>query len=188
MTHFSKILLPLGLATALLAGCASPAVYAPRVKGAETGYTDRELTPNRYRVTFTGNSVTPRETVENYLLLRAAEITLANGGEYFMFDGRDTKAKTRVYADAVGPDPYFGGYGGFYGSWHFRPRWGYGAGFGYGPYGGGFGPDVMITQSTKYESFAEIVLLKPGQEKSEPRAINAREIVAHLSPPPASPT
>ena len=54
-----------------LAGCATPAPYAPRGPGQATGYTDRQLADNRWRVTFTGNSVTPRETVENDLLLRA---------------------------------------------------------------------------------------------------------------------
>ena len=164
----------LGLA-ALLAGCAMPAAYAPRRTGQETGYTDRELTPNRFRVTFTGNSATPRETVENYLLLRAAEVTLASGSTYFLFDSRDTKARTRTTVDPL-PGSYFGGpYGGpFYGAWAFRPRWGYDR----------FGPDVMITQSTRYEAFAEIVLLRPGQERGEPRAVDARAIVDHLTPPP----
>jgi len=51
-----------------LAGCMTPTPYAPRLEGERTGYTDRSLTQNRYRVTFTGNSATPRETVETYLL------------------------------------------------------------------------------------------------------------------------
>ena len=85
----------LGLA-ALLAGCATQAAYEPRRPGQVTGYTDRELSPGRWRVTFTGNAVTPRETVEDYLLLRAAEVTLANGGTHFIFDSRDTAAQTRV--------------------------------------------------------------------------------------------
>ena len=42
-----------------LAGCATPAPYAPRGPGQATGYTDRQLADNRWRVTFTGNSVTP---------------------------------------------------------------------------------------------------------------------------------
>ena len=68
---------PLLLAAGLLAGCMTPTPYAPRTEGQRTGYTDRALTQTRYRVTFTGNSITPRDTVENYLLLRAAEVTLA---------------------------------------------------------------------------------------------------------------
>src|SRR5215475_13702395 len=78
--------LPLLLAAGLLAGCMTPTPYAPRTEGQRTGYTDRALTQTRYRVTFTGNSVTPSETVENYLLLRAAEVTRAAGYSSFMFD------------------------------------------------------------------------------------------------------
>ena len=68
----------------------------PAAPGQQTGYTDRQLTHNRWRVTFTGNSVTPRETVENDLLLRAAEVTLAAGYSHFLFDTRNTEAQTTL--------------------------------------------------------------------------------------------
>ncbi len=88
--RFSRFAAVLGLALAL-AACAAPAAYAPRRPGETTGYTDRELAPGRYRVTFTGNSVTTRDTVQDFLLLRAAEVTLAAGGTHFVFDDRDNK-------------------------------------------------------------------------------------------------
>jgi hypothetical protein len=170
--------LGLGLSLALTA-CMAPAAYGPRRAGEVTGYTDRELAPGRFRVTFTGNSVTARDTVENYLLLRAAEVTLASGGTHFLFDDRDTRARTTVHADPLFNGP--GYWGGGFGYWGFRPRWGYGA----------FGPPLMISQTTKYEAYAEIVVLKPGQEKSENRAVDARAIVSHLSEeahPPQDPS
>ena len=153
-----------------LAACETPAAYAPRRTGMGTGYTDRELAPDRWRVTFTGNSVTSRETVENYLLLRAAEVTLANGGTYFLFDDRDTRARTTVHADPMFYGP--GYWGGGFGYWGFRPSWGYSA----------FGPPLMISQTTRYQAYAEIVILKPGQERNENRAVDARAIIQHLSP------
>ena len=152
-----------------LAGCATPAPYAPRGPGQATGYTDRQLADNRWRVTFTGNSVTPRETVENDLLLRSAEVTLAAGGTHFVFDTRDTRADTRYDAIPTGP--------GFYGYWRFHPRWGYDP----------FGPPVDIVSTTKYESYAEIVVLNDAQAAREPRAVDARAVIAHLTPPPAPP-
>jgi len=164
-----------------LAGCATPAAYAPMTPGQATGYTDRQLSDNRWRVTFTGNSVTPRETVENSLLLRAAEVTLASGHNHFVFDTRDTKAQTRYDAFPVGP-PAFGygfhggfGYGYGYGPgyWGFRPAWGYSA----------FGPDVDIVSTTKYESYAEIVVLNDEQARREPRAVDARAVIARIPPP-----
>lgn len=160
-----------GLTAALaLAACMTPAPYAPRRPGQSTGYTDRELAPGRYRVTFTGNEETSRETVENYLLLRAAEVTLAAGGTHFLFDDRDTRTRTSTYASPMLAGP--GYWGGGYGYWGFRPRWGYGA----------FGPPLMINQVSRYEAYAEIVVLKPGQESTEARAVDARAIVSHLGP------
>ena len=157
----------------VLAGCATPAPYGPRGPGQETGYTDRQLSDNRWRVTFTGNSVTPRETVENDLLLRAAEVTLAAGGTHFVFDTRDTKAQTRYDAIPTGPGPGFYGYG----YWRFHPRWGYDP----------FGPPVDIVSTTKFESYAEIVILNDAQAAREARAVDARAVIAHLTPPPAPP-
>ncbi|MBV9548591.1 MAG: hypothetical protein JO256_02845 [Alphaproteobacteria bacterium] len=158
-----------------LAACMAPAPYGPRRPGETTGYTDRELAPGRYRITFTGNSVTARETVENYLLLRAAEVTLAAGGTHFIFDDRDTRARTTVHADPAFYGP--GYWGGGFGFWGFRPMWGYSA----------FGPPLMISQTTRYEAYAEIVVLKPDQARNENRAVDARAIIDHLGPSAAPP-
>jgi hypothetical protein len=176
MVRFSRLAGPLA-ALALLAGCATPAPYAPRAPGQATGYTDRELTPTRYRITFTGNSSTSREMVEDYLLLRAAEVTEAAGYHFFMFDSRDTKAMTRYSTiPEPGPGPGWGWWGGP-GYWRFRPAWGYGP----------FGPDVDIITTTRYQAFAEIVLLTDDQATHEDRAINAQQIIAHLRPQVAPP-
>ena len=157
-----------GLCLLTLAGCvAMPAPYAPRGPGESTGYTDRELAPNRYRITFTGNSSTPREQVEDYLLLRAAEVTLAAGYSHFLFDTRDTKADTRITAFPQTPRPYFG-------YWSFRPRWGYDP----------FGPDVDIIATTRYEAYAEIVLMNDAEAAREPRAVDARAVLQHITPAP----
>ena len=163
----------------VLAGCATPTPYVPRQQGQSTGYTDRELAPGRWRVTFTGNSVTPREQVEDYLLLRAAEVTLANGGTHFIFDNRDTRSQTRIYADPLGPRGFgYGGFGGGFwgGYWGYRPRWGYDP----------FGPPVMISSTTNYQAFAEIVILRDGQA-SEARAVDARAVVQNIRPPAPQP-
>jgi hypothetical protein len=45
----------------------------------------------------------------------------------------------------------------------------------------------MISSTTRYEAYAEIVLLKPGQESGERTAIDARAVVANMrspAPPP----
>ena len=163
------------LVACLLAGCMTPTPYAPRQEGERTGYTDRALTQNRYRVTFTGNSATPRETVETYLLLRAAEVTRAAGYSAFMFDTRNTKANHSYDAIPAGPPgPYWGG--------GFRRGWG-----GWGGWGFAYDPAVDVVVHTNYEAYAEIVLLTPDQAAKEPRAINAADVISHLGPDAAPP-
>lgn len=162
---------PFLLAAGLLAGCMTPTPYAPRMEGQKTGYTDRALTQTRYRVTFTGNSVTPRETVETYLLLRAAEVTRVAGYTAFMFDTRNTQANHTYDAIPYGPPgPYWGGFG-------FRRGWG-----GWGGWGFAYDPAVDVVVRTNYEAYAEIVLLTPAQAAKEPRSINAADVIAHLGP------
>jgi hypothetical protein len=162
------------LVACLLAGCMTPTPYAPRQEGERTGYTDRALTQNRYRVTFTGNSATPRETVESYLLLRSAEVTRAAGYSSFMFDTRNTKANHSYQTIPYGPDPSFGaGFGG----------WGRRGGFGYwGSWGFPYEPDVDVVVRTNYDAYAEIVLLTPDQAGKEPRAISASDVISHIGP------
>jgi len=165
--------LPLILAAGLLTACMSPTPYQPRLEGQSTGYTDRALTQNRYRVTFTGNSATPRETVESYLLLRAAEVTRAAGFTSFMFDTRNTKANHSYQTIPYGPDPFWGpGYG-----WGRRGYWGYWGGWGF-PYE----PNYDVVVHTNYDAYAEIVMLSPDQAAREPRAISAADVITRLGP------
>ena len=160
-----------GFGLLVLSACAGPAAYAPRLPGQSTGYTDRQLTPNRYRVTFAGNSATPREQVEDALLRRSSEVTLAAGYTHFLFDTRDTSASTRY--DAI-PEPR--PFGGGFGYWRFRPRWGYDP----------FGPEVDIVATTRYEAYAEIVLLNDADAAHEPRAVDARAVIARVTPAPSN--
>ena len=161
--------LPLTLMACLLAGCMTPSPYAPRLEGQQTGYTDRALTQNRYRVTFTGNSATPRETVESYLLLRAAEVTRAAGYSSFVFDTRNTKANHSYQTVPYGPPP--------------DPFWGRPRGFGYwGGWGFAYDPMVDVVVHTNYDAYAEIVLLTSDQAAKEPRALNAGEVITKIGP------
>src|SRR3979409_2558808 len=150
--------LPFALLASLLAGGMPPSPYAPRLEGQQTGYTDAALTQNRYRVTFTGNSATPRETVESYLLLRAAEVTRAAGFSSFVFDTRNTKANHSYQTIPYGPpDPFWGGRRGF----------GYGGYGGWGGWGFAYDPMVDVVVRTNYDAYAEIVLLTPDQATKE---------------------
>src|SRR6185312_7056782 len=107
----------LPLAALALAACAAPAIYVPASGHNSTGYSDQRLADNRYRVTFTGNSSTRRETVENFLMLRAAEVTRDAGYMWFVFDQRDTKART-TYTTTF--DDYPGWGPGWGRGWYWR--------------------------------------------------------------------
>jgi len=154
-----------GLALLGLAGCETASTYQAQTSPDSFGYADKQLAENRYRVSYRGNSATPREQVEDYLLRRSAEVTLKAGYTWFLFDARDTKAKTRYYTDFVGW-PGWRGYGWYYHSWAFDEP-------------------AETWAVTHYNAYAEIVLLKDDQAKSEPRALKAQDVLDHLGPLPA---
>ena len=149
---------------AVLAGCQTATPYHPSKGPGTAGYSDLQLTANRYRVTFTGNSATPRDTVENYLLLRSAEVTLKAGYRWLLFDTRDTKSQTTYHSDFAGW-PGWPGYGWYWHSWPYEP----------------LGSSTTFPV-TRYEAYAEIVLLTDDQAKSEARAVNAQEVLDHIGP------
>ena len=164
-----------------LAGCETGPVYKPREPGQAVGYTDQQLTANRYRVTFAGRSSTKREEVENYLLRRAAEVTLAAGYTHFVFDTRNTEAKTYYRQDFdTFADPYFRpGFGYGYGS-YFGPRAWYWSTWPYDPF-----PPYLpseIRPITSYSAYSEIVILNADQATGERNAISARELLDRLAP------
>jgi hypothetical protein len=102
------IALALGLA---LAACAAPTPYAPagkpHVGHVAKGYADEQVVPDRYRVSFAGNWVTPLATVEGYVYYRAAQVTLQSGHDFFRVVERELDH--RVIHDAVAD--FFPGYG-----------------------------------------------------------------------------
>jgi hypothetical protein len=179
------------IATALLLGtglaaCVSPTPYQPNVRGSATsgGYSEIRLEPNRWRVNFAGNSMTSRETVEGYLLFRAAELTLQNGDDWFEIVDRNTDTKTRTYVE---PDPlYHPWYGPGFGYW--RPSWRYrGRGFGWRTWDPWFGDpfwadryDVQTIQN--YEASAEILTHKGAKPAGNPRAFDAHAVTESLRP------
>src|SRR5882757_3581221 len=117
----------LGAATLMTAGCATESTYRPATGSgfARDGYSDRQIEANRFMVTFSGNSYTSRDTVEKYLLYRAAELTLQHGDDYFILSDRQTDHRTRSYTTpGFNSGPYGFGYWGT--SWRYR-----GLGFGW---------------------------------------------------------
>ncbi|MDB5447916.1 MAG: hypothetical protein JWQ97_3233 [Phenylobacterium sp.] len=171
---------------AALAGCATPTPYQPNIPGQATsgGYSEVRIESNRWRVTFAGNSLTARETVEGYLLYRAAELTIQQGYDWFSIVDRNTQRSGYTYIE---PDPlYHPWYGPGYGFW--RPSWRYyGHGFGWRTWDPFFGDpfwadrlDVRTVE--KFEATAEIVMGHGAKPADDPRAFDARQVIANLQP------
>jgi hypothetical protein len=96
----SPLVVALGL---LLAACAAkPTPYQAAQGG--FGYSEQQTEENRYRVSFAGNSATSRQTVEDYLLYRAAELTVQTGHDWFQVVDRNTVQEDSGY----GGSPAFG--------------------------------------------------------------------------------
>jgi hypothetical protein len=167
-----------------LAACATPTPYQPYVRGQSTsgGFSEVRVEPDRFRVTFSGNSLTSRETVEAYLLFRAAELTVQNGYDWFSVVQRDTDKRTRTYVE---PDPFYRPWYGGFGYW--RPYWRY-----YGPYGwrtwdpfwgDPFWADrVDVRTVDRYEATAEIQMHHGANPADDPAAFDARAVMDNLRP------
>ena len=144
----------------LLASCTAPTPYGPATD--RGGFTDQPIEANRFRVSFSGNTHTSRDTVETYLLYRAAEVTLASGNDWFQIAERDTEVETRF----TGFTNEFGGRG--FGSSFHRS----------GAIGGGV--TTTARPINRYMSFATILVF-PGDKPAEnPQAYDAADVIATL--------
>jgi hypothetical protein len=77
-------------ALVMLAGCATP--YGPhQLVG---GYSHVRIQNDVFRIVFDGNAYIHKSAVDYYALVRAAELTVQNGREYFRVLGADTDVKT----------------------------------------------------------------------------------------------
>lgn len=171
---------------ATLGACATATPYQPNIPGQQVkgGFSEVRLEADRYRVTFSGNSLTSRETVEGYLLYRAAELTVNQGYDWFTVVERQTDRDARTYVE---PDPFYRPwYGPRYGFW--RPSWRYyGAGYGWRSwdpfYGDPFWADRMDVRTVeRFEATAEIVMHKGAKPEGDAHAFDARAVMANIGP------
>jgi hypothetical protein len=165
---------------ALLCACTTATPYQPLATGTEVsgGYTDQRLDDSHFRISFSGNTATSREQVEDYLLYRAAELTTGKGFDWFEMVDRHTENTGETY---VTPDFY--GYGPGWGYW--RPSWRFRrhGGWGYGPWGGPWGwDDYEVERFDRYTATADIVVGHGARPASDKRAFDAHEVMQNLGP------
>jgi hypothetical protein len=158
--------LVIAAAVATLAACAtSPPPYAAASGPNRAGYSETQIESNRYYVTYRSGSPADAQLISDYALLRAADLTLQNGREWFWVDHR-----TVDEADGGQSGPRIGvGIGG--GSWGSRSGGSVGVGMNF-PLGGQQGQTARA--ATLEIRFGE------GAKPDEPNAYDARSISTNL--------
>jgi len=86
-----------------LMACASSGTgYTVAKDEGDYGYSESRLSDTRYRVSFSGNSNTPVDLVQDYALLRAAELATENDYQWFEVVERVTMPE--ILPNSSGPD------------------------------------------------------------------------------------
>ncbi|HYD88349.1 MAG TPA: hypothetical protein VEA80_12810 [Vitreimonas sp.] len=152
-------------AAAALAACAStPPPYAPAPGQGAAGYSETQIESNRYFVTFRAPSGADPALLQDYALLRAADLTLQNGREWFWVDRRTLdEQSTRATGPSVGI-----GVGG--GSWGSHSGGSVGVGINL-PLGG----QRQVARSATLE-----IRMGEGAKPDDPNAYDARAIATNL--------
>lgn len=151
----------------LLAACSVPTPYQAANGG--FGYKEQQLEENRYRVSFDGNSSTDRDDVQNFLLYRAAELTIESGLDYFTIVERNLDRSTRYYSQSIGNDFGFGR-AGYRSRRGFRRR---------------IGPRFISGTSypiNEYSSTADILLGEGEKPADDANAYDALDVLQRLQP------
>lgn len=158
-----------------------PLSASSRVAG---GFSDTRVAEGHYLVTFAGNTLTSRETVESYLLYRAAELTLEQGYDWFVINDREVEHRVEKQ---LRPDPmYDPWYARDY--YYWRPYWRY-----YGPaagwrswypyYGDPFWADRVDTRTVeRFEATADIQMGHGAMPATNLRAFDARDVIDQIGP------
>ena len=145
-----------------LAACDTPTVYGP-LGSQGVGYSEQQLENARWRVTFVGGSGAGADRVADLALLRSADLTIAQGYDWF----RVTNRYSRRGGGGSGPYVTLGG-----GSANFGRGSAVGVGGGVGFDLGG-GPRAAQT--------IEIIMGR-GARPDEPDAYDAKQIRAAIGP------
>lgn len=84
----------IAVAALSLAACATaPTLYQPAVGPQAVGYSEYRIEPGRFRVTFRGGPGAPPQQVMDYALVRAADLAIAEGYDWFRVADRFTEGR-----------------------------------------------------------------------------------------------
>lgn len=88
-------------AALLLGGCSTSTIYQPATSDGGSGFSSTQLGENAFEVRFRGKSSTSSEKASDFALLRAAELTLEKGFNYFVIDDDENSKQTGVHTTPV---------------------------------------------------------------------------------------
>jgi hypothetical protein len=149
-----------------LAACASAPSYTPAASQGAAGYSETAIESNRYFVTYRAGASSDAAVLQDYALLRAAELTMQNGRDWFWVDRRTLDDQG---VGANGPSVGIGVGGG---SWGGRSGVNVGVGINF-PIGGGQS-GARARAATLEVRFGE------GVKPDDPNAYDAHSISANL--------
>jgi hypothetical protein len=86
-----RLILPALAALALSACATEPTHFQPSNGPQAVGFSEMRIEPGRYRVTFQGGPGAPPAQVQDYALLRAANLALADGYDWFRITDRSMR-------------------------------------------------------------------------------------------------
>jgi hypothetical protein len=129
-------LILIAVAALSVAACAgAPMLYQPAQGPQSVGYREYRIEPGRYRVTFQGAPGAPPQQVQDYALVRAADLAIAEGYDWFRVADRFMEGRPDR-----GPQVSLG-----VGSASYGHRSSVGVGVGVGSINLGPGPSVAST-------------------------------------------
>lgn len=159
MRALIRLTVPLVMALGL-AACAStmPTVYAPAGEDGRRGYAEQRIEADRFRVQFHAGSDMTIGEAEDMALTRAAQLTLENGGDWFLVVSRSREGNDRDPVRTTGSVGYSTG----------------------GRYSGSSVGIGLIFDAAAGEKTAYLeILIRSGEREIGPDAYDAREVIAN---------
>ena len=116
-----RLLVPILAALALGACASTPTVYQPAAGPRAVGYSEYQIEPGRYRITFQGGPGAPAAMVTDLAIRRAADLAVQQGFDWFRvgdryIEGRPDRGPHLSVGVGGGSSSFGGGYYGHHSS------------------------------------------------------------------------
>lgn len=168
-----KFALTAAIASLFILGACTTATPYQEATDSQKGYISQKIESDRWQISFAGNSLTDRKTVETYLLYRAAELTDAEGFDHFRVVQRATDASRKFVPSGFGHDPFYSRFPLSYRFYGRRGRlYGYRDPFWEDPWD--------YREIVRYEASTEIIMGQ-GETPDDPSFFNADEVLMNLA-------